>query len=197
MTDAPMTQTPAPETSAPKAAFAIEGVPVQTPARIAWGLGIGDLAFGVLGLLALLVAALGAPGAVVLGLGVVLAVLVALGVRADVAQPLPPAGLGGLGRLLVVAAALLLVAGEPVAFDTDLGFSVSTVQTDETGAFSAPFTGVPAGDYGTTALQVLADGTSSVLDEHFGALGGWVASTLVRLGDLRFAFLPADDTTSD
>ena len=47
------------------------------------------------------------------------------------------------------------------------------------------------------AEETLADGTSSVLDEHFGALGGWVASTLVRLGDLRFAFLPADDTTGD
>jgi len=47
------------------------------------------------------------------------------------------------------------------------------------------------------AEETLADGTSSVLDEHFGALGGWVASTLVRLGDLRFAFLPADDTTAD
>ena len=45
------------------------------------------------------------------------------------------------------------------------------------------------------AEETLADGTSSVLDEHFGVLGGWVAATLVRLGDLRFAFLPADDTT--
>ena len=43
------------------------------------------------------------------------------------------------------------------------------------------------------AEETLADGTSSTLDEHFGALGGWVASTLVRLGDLRFAFLPAED----
>lgn len=43
------------------------------------------------------------------------------------------------------------------------------------------------------AETALADGTSGVLDEHFGALGGWVASTLVRLGDLRFAFLPAED----
>jgi hypothetical protein len=47
------------------------------------------------------------------------------------------------------------------------------------------------------AEETLADGTSSLLDEHFGALGGWVASTLVRLGDLRFAFLPADDGTTD
>lgn len=36
----------------------------------------------------------------------------------------------------------------------------------------------------------LKDG--SVLDEHFGSMGGWVASTLVRLGDLRFEFLPPE-----
>lgn len=30
------------------------------------------------------------------------------------------------------------------------------------------------------------------LDEHFGPLGRWAASVLVRLGDLRFDFLPPD-----
>jgi len=43
------------------------------------------------------------------------------------------------------------------------------------------------------AESTLADGSSQLLDEHFGALGGWVASTLVRLGDLKLQFLPADD----
>ncbi|MEX2625855.1 MAG: hypothetical protein WD225_03165 [Ilumatobacteraceae bacterium] len=43
------------------------------------------------------------------------------------------------------------------------------------------------------AEESLADGANTLLDEHFGALGGWIASTLVRLGDLRFAYLPADD----
>ena len=45
---------------------------------------------------------------------------------------------------------------------------------------------------GTVALeeQTLADG--SVLDEQFKGIGGWVASTLVRLGDLKFEFLPPD-----
>jgi hypothetical protein len=38
---------------------------------------------------------------------------------------------------------------------------------------------------------VLADG--SVLDDHFGAMGGWVAGMLVRLGDLKFDFLPPVD----
>src|SRR4051812_16767229 len=32
----------------------------------------------------------------------------------------------------------------------------------------------------------------SVLDLHFGAMGGWIASTLVKLGDLKFEFLPPD-----
>jgi len=35
---------------------------------------------------------------------------------------------------------------------------------------------------------VLVDG--SALDEHFNALGGWVASTLVKLGDLDLTFGP-------
>jgi hypothetical protein len=36
--------------------------------------------------------------------------------------------------------------------------------------------------------EVLADG--SILDDHFSAMGGWISSTLVRVGDLRFDFLP-------
>jgi hypothetical protein len=47
------------------------------------------------------------------------------------------------------------------------------------------------------AEETLADGTSSLLDDHFGALGGWVAATLVRLGDLQFAFLPAQEGDAD
>lgn len=43
------------------------------------------------------------------------------------------------------------------------------------------------------AEATLADGTNAQLDEHFGSLGGWVASTLVKLGDLQFSYHPADD----
>jgi hypothetical protein len=45
---------------------------------------------------------------------------------------------------------------------------------------------------GTVPLEegILKDG--SVLDGHFGGMGGWVASTLVRLGDIRFEFLPPE-----
>lgn len=41
------------------------------------------------------------------------------------------------------------------------------------------------------AEETLADG--SILDDHFSAMGGWIASTLVRVGDLRFDFLPPVD----
>jgi hypothetical protein len=37
----------------------------------------------------------------------------------------------------------------------------------------------------------LADG--SILDDHFSAMGGWIASTLVRLGDLKFEYLPPEE----
>ncbi|MGB7880877.1 MAG: hypothetical protein WBL31_19080, partial [Ilumatobacteraceae bacterium] len=43
------------------------------------------------------------------------------------------------------------------------------------------------------AEETVADGTSTLLDEHFGALGGWIAATLVKLGDLDLDFLPPDD----
>lgn len=38
----------------------------------------------------------------------------------------------------------------------------------------------------------LADG--SVLDQHFQAMGGWISSVLVKLGDLRLDYLPPLDS---
>jgi hypothetical protein len=43
------------------------------------------------------------------------------------------------------------------------------------------------------AEETLADGSSSMLDDHFGALGGWISSLLVRLGDLNLTYLPPDE----
>jgi hypothetical protein len=40
-------------------------------------------------------------------------------------------------------------------------------------------------------VATLADGADTSLDDHFGVLGAWIASTLVRLGDLHLDFLPA------
>lgn len=42
------------------------------------------------------------------------------------------------------------------------------------------------------AEETVADGRSTLLDDHFGALGGWIAATLVKLGDLQLDFLPTD-----
>ena len=36
--------------------------------------------------------------------------------------------------------------------------------------------------------DTLADG--SILDDHFSAMGGWIASMLVKLGDLKLEYLP-------
>jgi hypothetical protein len=41
----------------------------------------------------------------------------------------------------------------------------------------------------------LADG--SILDDHFSSMGGWISSTLVRLGDLDFEFLPPLEKEQD
>jgi len=38
---------------------------------------------------------------------------------------------------------------------------------------------------GLYAEVTLADGANTLLDDHFGALGGWIAATLVKLADLR------------
>lgn len=46
------------------------------------------------------------------------------------------------------------------------------------------------------AEETLADGASKLLDEHFGTLGSWIATALVKLGDLRLSFLPADEPES-
>jgi hypothetical protein len=43
------------------------------------------------------------------------------------------------------------------------------------------------------AEETLADGSSKLLDEHFGDLGGWIASSLVKLGDVRLDFLPGEE----
>ena len=42
------------------------------------------------------------------------------------------------------------------------------------------------------AEETLQDGTSKLLDDNFSTLGGWIATTLVNLGDLKLAFLPVE-----
>jgi hypothetical protein len=47
---------------------------------------------------------------------------------------------------------------------------------------------------GVVPLEEAALADGSILDHRFGAMGGWVASTLVRLGDLQLAFLPPEES---
>jgi hypothetical protein len=66
------------------------------------------------------------------------------------------------------------------------------IQYDDTEATSHAVEVTYEGLY-ELAEETLADGSSQLLDEHFGALGGWIASMLVRLGDLGVEYLPPDE----
>jgi hypothetical protein len=46
---------------------------------------------------------------------------------------------------------------------------------------------------GVVPLEEAALVDGSILDERFGGMGGWVASTLVKLGDLKLAYLPPEE----
>ena len=61
-------------------------------------------------------------------------------------------------------------------YDTELNIISHAVEVTYTGSYELD-------------EKTLEDG--SALDEHFGAMGGWIASALVRLGDLPFSFQPA------
>ena len=90
----------------------------------------------------------------------------------------------------------VLPATSPLIGDCRLeraGITVETTHNDDDDgpdvehAVEATYEG--AYELGESAL---ADGANASLDEHFGALGGWVAATLVKLGDVDYSFLPAD-----
>lgn len=70
--------------------------------------------------------------------------------------------------------------------------SGTTVETVYGADLKDPEFAVEVSYEGTYELDesVLSDG--SKLDDHFSAMGGWIASTLVRLGDLKFEFVPPD-----
>ncbi|MEL7158354.1 MAG: hypothetical protein AAFN30_17385 [Actinomycetota bacterium] len=63
-------------------------------------------------------------------------------------------------------------------YDTDLNVVGHAVEISYSGSYEMD-------------EQTLEDG--SALDAHFGAMGGWIASALVRLGDLPFSFQPASE----
>ena len=63
-------------------------------------------------------------------------------------------------------------------FDDDLAASEASIEVSYEGVYSL-------------VEEVLTD--TSALDAEFGALGGWIASALVRLADLKLEFLPPEE----
>ncbi|MEZ5238025.1 MAG: hypothetical protein R2716_03420 [Microthrixaceae bacterium] len=70
------------------------------------------------------------------------------------------------------------------------GPTIETVHTPELTECQHAFEVSYEGSYELDEAA-LADG--SILDDHFGAIGGWISATLVKLGDLDLEYLPPDD----
>jgi hypothetical protein len=71
------------------------------------------------------------------------------------------------------------------------GLTLETTYLDDDGLIEHAVEATFEGLY-ELAEESLADGASTLLDDHFGALGGWVAAMLVKMGDVKYTFLPAD-----
>jgi len=85
----------------------------------------------------------------------------------------------------------------PAIGSEHLDRSGPTVETHWPLDLSTPEYAIEVSYEGTYELDeaTLADG--SILDDHFSAMGGWISSTLVRVGDLEFDFLPPLDVPFD
>jgi hypothetical protein len=72
-----------------------------------------------------------------------------------------------------------------------------TLETIFSGDDTDPEYAIEVSYEGTYELEEegLSDGTA--LDKDFSAMGGWISSTLVRLGDLKFTYRPADQPDED
>lgn len=70
------------------------------------------------------------------------------------------------------------------------GLTVETAYDDD---LDAPSHAIEVSYEGSYELDETSLEDGSILDTHFGAMGGWISHTLVRLGDLKFEFLPEDD----
>lgn len=92
----------------------------------------------------------------------------------------PLIGSGRLERAEVTVEAIYVADDEQDADDSD---------TPTEHAVEATYEGLYE-----LAEESLADGASTLLDDHFGALGGWIATMLVKLGDVRYQYLPASDS---
>ena len=96
-------------------------------------------------------------------------------------------------------AALLATLPEmsPAIGSDRLERSGPTVEAAYPGDLSDPEYAIEVSYEGTYEVDeaTLADGTQ--LDEHLSAMGGWISSVLVRVGDLKWDFLPPLDDPDD
>lgn len=68
-----------------------------------------------------------------------------------------------------------------------------TIETSYRDDLNNPSHAIEVSYEGSYELDETSLEDGSILDTHFSAMGGWISSTLVRLGDLKFEFLPADE----
>lgn len=74
--------------------------------------------------------------------------------------------------------------------DVTLERTAPTVEIAYTADLVVADHAVELGFEGAYALDDKTLGDGSLLDDHFSAMGGWIASMLVRLGDLRLSSRP-------
>jgi hypothetical protein len=88
--------------------------------------------------------------------------------------------------------AILAVLPErsPSIGSDELERSGPTIETSYEQAASHPEYAVEVSYEGVYEIDEKALEDGSILDDHFSAMGGWISSTLVRVGDLEFEFHP-------
>jgi hypothetical protein len=81
----------------------------------------------------------------------------------------------------------------PTIGDEPLVRSGATVETIFDHDVSDPSHAIEVSYEGSYELDETTLEDGGILDTHFGAMGGWISATLVRLGDLKFEYLPPDE----
>jgi hypothetical protein len=82
----------------------------------------------------------------------------------------------------------VLPAASPSVGPDQLHRTAPTVETAYTAELEPVSHALELAYEGTYDLDDKALGDGAILDDHFSALGGWIASMLVRLGDLPLAY---------
>jgi hypothetical protein len=86
-----------------------------------------------------------------------------------------------------------LPEASPTIGDEPLIRSGATVETVYGQDLTDPSHAIEVSYEGSYELDETTLEDGGILDTHFGAMGGWISATLVRLGDLKYEFLPPDE----